>query len=494
LHSKTIWEARDLLRKREVSSEELTRAVLERAERENPRLNAFIAITADRALDDARRADAALAERAGAGNIPSLLGVPLAVKDNICTRDIATTAGSRMLERYHPPYNAAVSDLLFDTAGAVLLGKTNLDEFAMGSSTEHSAFGPCRNPWDTDRIPGGSSGGSAAAVAADCCLAAVGSDTGGSIRQPASFCGVVGMKPTYGRISRYGLIAFASSLDQIGPLTKDVRDTAILLGALAGHDPRDSTCARRPVPDYENGLTEDVDGLRIGVPREYFRPGMDPEVERAVRGAIRVLSEAGARVEEISLPTTEYAVAVYYILATSEASSNLARYDGVHYGLRAEGSDLNDMYRKSRARGFGPEVKRRIMLGTYALSSGYYDAYYRKAQQVRTLIRQDFDEAFSGVDLIAAPTAPTPAFRIGEKSDDPLQMYLSDILTIPANLAGLPGISVPCGFTDSGLPIGLQLLGRPFDEETVLKAAYAYERSAGLPRRSAPDAGGEGAS
>jgi len=367
----------------------------------------------------------------------------------------------------------------------VLLGKLNMDEFAMGSSNENSAFGPVRNPWALDRVPGGSSGGSAATVAARMAVATLGSDTGGSIRQPAACCGVVGLKPTYGRVSRYGLIAFASSLDQIGPFTRDVADAALLLGAIAGHDPRDSTSADQPVPDYAAALTGSARGLRVGAPREYFVEGTDPEVEAAVHRAIQVYRELGAEVREVSLPHTEYAVAVYYLIATAEASSNLARYDGTRYGLRAEAApDLLEMYQQTRAQGFGAEVKRRIMLGTYALSAGYYDAYYRRAQKVRALIARDFREAFTQVDVIACPTAPTPAFRFGEKTGDPLQMYLSDIFTIPCNLAGLPGLSLPCGFTTGGLPIGLQLLAAPFAESTLLRAAHAYEQAAGYPNRT----------
>jgi aspartyl-tRNA(Asn)/glutamyl-tRNA(Gln) amidotransferase subunit A len=371
-------------------------------------------------------------------------------------------------------------------AGYVLCGKPNMDEFAMGSSTENSGFFITRNPWDLDRIPGGSSGGSAAAVAAGECIGALGSDTGGSIRQPAACCGVVGLKPTYGRVSRFGLVAFASSLDQIGPITKDVTDSALLMNVIAGHDARDSTSANIPAPDFTRALKKDVKGLKIGLPREYFIEGMDPEVDKAVRGAVRTLEGLGAIVKEVSLPHTGYAVATYYILATSEASSNLARYDGIKYGFRAEGAkDLLDLYMKSRSQGFGPEVKRRIMLGTYALSAGYYDAYYKKGQQARTLIKRDFDEAFKSVDIIATPTAPTAAFRIGEKSADPLQMYLSDIFTISVNLAGIPGISIPCGFTSGNLPIGLQLLGKHFDEEAILHAAFAYEQATEWHRRRA---------
>jgi aspartyl-tRNA(Asn)/glutamyl-tRNA(Gln) amidotransferase subunit A len=383
-----------------------------------------------------------------------------------------------MLQHFVPPYDATVIARLREQE-YILLGKTNLDEFAMGSSTEHSAFGPSRNPWNPHCVPGGSSGGSAAAVAADECVAAIGSDTGGSIRQPAAFCGVVGLKPTYGRVSRYGLVAFASSLDQIGPITKDVPDAAFMLGAIAGHDPMDSTSADRPVPDYMKALKrKDIKTLKIGVPREFFTEGLDPEVEQAVRAAIEELKNLGGEIKEIQLPRTDAAVSVYYVVATAEASSNLARFDGVKFGLRAkETKDLLDLYMKTRQEGFGPEVKRRIMLGTYALSAGYYDAYYGKAQAVRTLICQDFEAAFHEVDLIVTPVTPTPAFKLGEKSEDPLQMYLSDIFTISASLAGLPAIALPCGFSKGGLPIGLQIIGRAFEEETILRAAHAYEQS-----------------
>jgi aspartyl-tRNA(Asn)/glutamyl-tRNA(Gln) amidotransferase subunit A len=404
--------------------------------------------------------------------------MPIAIKDNLCTEGVTTTCSSRMLQHFLPPYDATVVAKLKEQ-DYILLGKTNLDEFAMGSSTEHSAFGPSRNPWNLHCVPGGSSGGSAAAVAADECVAALGSDTGGSIRQPAAFCGVVGLKPTYGRVSRYGLVAFASSLDQVGPITKDVPDAALLLGAIAGHDPMDSTSADLPVPDYTKALRKkDLKKLTVGVPTEFFTEGLDPEVEGAVRDAIGELKNLGGTIKEIHLPRTDAAIAVYYVIATAEASSNLARYDGVKFGLRAkETKDLLDLYMKTRQEGFGPEVKRRIMLGTYALSAGYYDAYYGKAQVVRTLICQDFRAAFNEVDVIVTPVTPTPAFKLGEKSEDPLEMYLSDIYTISVNLAGLPAISVPCGISKAGLPIGLQLIGRAFEEETLLRAAHAYEQS-----------------
>jgi aspartyl-tRNA(Asn)/glutamyl-tRNA(Gln) amidotransferase subunit A len=431
------------------------------------------------AMAEARRADGEIRQ----GRIGLLTGIPIALKDICCTKGVRTTCGSKILENFIPPYDATVVEKL-RAAGAVFTGKTNMDEFAMGSSTETSYYGVTRNPWDLDRIPGGSSGGSAAAVAADECIASIGSDTGGSIRQPASLCGVVGLKPTYGRVSRYGLIAFASSLDQIGPFTKDVEDCAIMLNAIAGYDGRESTSVPEPVPDYRSFLGKGVEGWRIGVPKEYFVEGLDPEVEAAVRRSIAVLEGAGATFVEISLPHTQYCLAVYYIVAPAEASSNLARYDGVKYGFRCPGGDdLIEMYKKSRAAGFGAEVKRRIMIGTYALSSGYYDAYYRKASQVRGLIKRDFDEAFRSCDVILTPTTPTPAFRIGEKTDDPLQMYLSDILTISTNLAGIPGISVPCGFTAAGLPIGVQFLAGHFQEGRLLQAASAYERQAQIDRR-----------
>ncbi len=465
----TLHELRDLLRTREILPVEVARSYLNRINLLDGQVRAYTTVPRDSVLAAAERA-------ANATELP-LGGIPLAIKDVICTKGLRTTCGSRMLEQFVPPYDATVIARL-EQAGALLLGKTNMDEFAMGSSTENSAFHPTCNPWDLARVPGGSSGGSAAAVAAGLCPAALGTDTGGSIRQPAGFCGVVGLKPTYGRVSRYGLVAFASSLDQIGPLTKDVRDAAILLGVLAGHDPLDSTSANLAVPDYETALTGDVRGRRIGVPAEYFVPGMDPEVEAALGQAITVLERLGAVRVPVRLPHTEHAIAAYYLVATAEASSNLGRYDGVKYGHRTEKSDnIIDMYLKTRREGFGAEVKRRIMLGTYALSAGYYDAYYLKALKVRTLIRQDFTQAFEHCDLLVTPTSPTPAFRIGEKADDPLQMYLSDIFTISANLAGVPGISIPCGFTAAGLPIGLQLIGKPFDEGTLLTVAHAYEQA-----------------
>jgi len=465
LYQLSLAKARHLLDKGEISSKELTEAVLARIESQDGKIGAYVTVTADKAREMAKD-----------GRTGPLAGLPVAIKDNMCTKGVRTTCSSRMLEKFVPPYESTATEKLL-AAGYVLPGKTNMDEFAMGSSCENSAFHPTRNPWDLERIPGGSSGGSAAAVAADLCLAALGSDTGGSIRQPASLCGVVGLKPTYGRVSRYGLVAFASSLDQIGTLTKTVEDSAILMNIISGHDQCDSTSAPVSVPDFTEGLGEDIKGLKVGVPKEYFAEGMDPEVEAAVRAAVKQFESLGAKIIEVSLPNTQYAVSTYYILATSEASSNLARYDGVKYGHRTEGSDLIDMYMKTRAEGFGPEVKRRIMLGTYALSSGYYDAYYIKAQRVRTLMKQDFDRAFEQVDVIATPTSPEVAFKLGDKTSDPLKMYLSDIYTISLNLAGVPGLSLPCGFSRDGLPIGLQLIGRHFDEASVLKAGHAYEQS-----------------
>jgi aspartyl-tRNA(Asn)/glutamyl-tRNA(Gln) amidotransferase subunit A len=475
LHKLSLCELQKKFTAGEVTAVEIVRAYALRIGQVEAKVKAYVTQVKEAALQQAAGLDAKLK---GWRKTSPLTGMPLAIKDNLCTEGVKTTCSSRMLQEFIPPYDATVIAKL-RAQDFVLLGKTNLDEFAMGSSTEHSAFGPSRNPWNLHCVPGGSSGGSAAAVAADECVAALGSDTGGSIRQPAAFCGVVGLKPTYGRVSRYGLVAFASSLDQVGPITKDVPDAALLLGAIAGHDPMDSTSADLPVPDYTKALRKkDLKKLNVGVPVEFFAEGLDPEVEQAVRAAIDELKSLGGTIKEIHLPRTDAAVAVYYVIATAEASSNLARYDGVKFGLRAkETKDLLDLYTKTRQEGFGPEVKRRIMLGTYALSSGYYDAYYGKAQAVRTLICQDFREAFNEVDLIATPVTPTPAFRLGEKSEDPLQMYLSDIYTISVNLAGLPAISVPCGFSKAGLPIGLQLIGRAFEEETLLRAAHAYEQS-----------------
>jgi aspartyl-tRNA(Asn)/glutamyl-tRNA(Gln) amidotransferase subunit A len=487
LHRLPLSELRARLAARDCSAVEIIRTCLDRIQRRDGELHAFLHVDAADALAQAEAADATL--RAGVTHAEKpLLGVPVAIKDNIAVRHQPLTCGSRILENFVSPYDATVIERL-RAAGAVLLGRANLDEFAMGSSTENSAFGPTRNPWDPSRIPGGSSGGSAAAVAARAVPAALGSDTGGSVRQPAAHCGVVGLKPTYGRVSRYGLVAYASSLDQIGCLTRTVRDAAILLGVLAGHDPRDSTSVPEPVPDYCAALEGDVKGLRLGLPREYRTPGLHPEVEAAVDAAVATFRELGAETVEISLPHTRYALATYYIIAPAEASANLARFDGVRYGLRVEGADPIEMYERTRGRGFGPEVKRRILLGTFVLSAGYYDAYYLRAQKVRTLIRRDFLRAFEQVDAILTPTTPGPAFRVGEKLSDPLQMYLEDIFTLSCNLAGLCGISVPCGFTrEPRLPLGLQLLGRPFGEPTLLRLAHAYEQATPWHREAPPGA------
>jgi len=474
LYELTAHELSTMIKKGEVSSLEITESVFARINEVEEKFGAYITLTEEIARQQAESVDKM---RVNGDELPALAGIPIAIKDVICTKDILTTCGSQILRNFIPPYDATVMKKLHEQK-IVMVGKTNMDEFAMGSSTENSSYKVTRNPWDLDRIPGGSSGGSAASVAANECICSIGSDTGGSIRQPAALCGVVGMKPTYGRVSRYGLIAFASSLDQIGPFTKDITDCALMMNAIFGHDPKDSTSAKLPVPDFTASLINDVDGLKIGIPKEYFIEGLDKEVEEKVRNAIAVLENLGAEICEISLPNTDYAVATYYIIAPAEASANLARYDGVRYGFRADDADnLFDMYKKTRSQGFGPEVKRRIMLGTYALSSGYYDAYYLKAQKVRTLVKQDFDKAFEEVDVIITPTSPTPAFKIGEKIDDPLQMYLSDIFTISANLAGIPGISVPCGFTKEGLPVGLQILANAFDEETLIRVAYTYEQN-----------------
>jgi len=473
LYNKTLSALRSGLDRREFSAAEATRACLERIAATDERLNTFITVCAEQAMAEAAAADRRLA----AGDPATLTGIPLAVKDIFSTYGVRTTCASKILDNYIAPYDASAFARL-KAQGAVLLGKLNMDEFAMGSSNENSAYGAVRNPWDTDCVPGGSSGGSAACVAARQAPAALGTDTGGSIRQPASHCGVVGLKPTYGRVSRYGVIAYASSLDQVGPVTRDVRDCALLLQAIAGYDPLDSTSVDTPVPDYAAGLIPDLKGVRIGLPKEYFIAGLDGDVHAAVEAAVAACRALGAEIIEVSLPHTEYAVACYYLIATAEASSNLARYDGVRFGRRAAGAGgLIDMFMQSRAEGFGSEVKRRIMLGTYALSSGYYDAYYLKAQKVRTLIRQDFLAAFAQVDVLLTPVAPTPAFGLGEKTADPLQMYLSDIFTIPVNLAGTCALSLPCGFSTAGLPIGLQLIGKPFAEGELLRAAYAYEQA-----------------
>jgi aspartyl-tRNA(Asn)/glutamyl-tRNA(Gln) amidotransferase subunit A len=470
---RTIHELSAAFTKGAASPVAVTEAYLARIGALDARVGAYLTVTRDAALASARAAEARYL--AGAALSP-IDGAPIALKDVFCTAGVRTTCGSRILEHFVPPYDATLVERL-RAAGAVILGKTNMDEFAMGSSTEHSAFQLTRNPWDLARVPGGSSGGSAAAVAGGLAAGAFGTDTGGSVRQPAAFCGVVGLKPTYGRVSRYGLIAFASSLDHVAPFALDVVDTALLLGAAAGHDPLDATSVAAPVPDYVAGLAGGVKGLRIGVPDEYFGAGLDPEIARAVRAAIDVLRDLGATIERVSLPSTEHGVATYYVVAPAEASSNLARYDGVKYGLRAPGGrDLIDMVSRTRAAGFGAEVKRRIMLGTYALSTGYYDAYYGQAQKVRTLVRQEFEAAFARVDLLAAPTTPGVAFKHGEKAD-PLAMYMNDVYTIPASMTGLPAVSVPCGFSAAGLPIGLQLIGRALDEPTLLRAAHAYEQA-----------------
>lgn len=478
----TLSEMRDGLAARKFSSVELTGELLKKIET-HKNLNSFISVNREGALQAAKDADAQIA----AGKKAPLLGVPGAIKDMILTKGIPTTAASKILPNFTPPYSATVVEKL-NAAGSITIGKTNLDEFAMGSSNENSAYGPVRNPWNPEFVPGGSSGGSAAAVAGCLSPYALGTDTGGSIRQPAAFCNLVGLKPTYGRVSRYGVVAFASSLDQVGAFARNVKDCAIVTSVISGHDPHDSTSVNKPVPDYAALLGKSIKGLRIGLPKEYFVKGLDPVVEKTVREAAKKLSDLGAELVEISLPHTDLAVAVYYVLAPAEASSNLARYDGVRYGYRAaKPKDLDDLYCRSRSEGFGTEVKRRIMIGTYVLSSGYYDAYYVKAQKVRTLIAKDFAQAFEkSCDIIACPAAPTAPFKINEKVTDPLAMYLSDVFTIPASLAGLPGMSIPCGFNAQGLPIGLQLLGRPWDEETLLNAAYAYEQSSDWHKRLPP--------
>jgi aspartyl-tRNA(Asn)/glutamyl-tRNA(Gln) amidotransferase subunit A len=468
----TIDAARSAIQERKTTSMTLVESFYEHIQKEDSEIGAFLTLTRERAMEQADRIDRMAAE---GKPLPALGGIPVAVKDVMCTRGVRTTAGSKILGNFVPPYDCTAVARL-EAAGAVVLGKLNCDEFAMGSSNENSAFRPVRNPRDKTRVPGGSSGGSAAAVAADMTVAALGSDTGGSIRQPAAFCGVVGVLPTYGRVSRYGLIAFASSLDHIGPLTKTVKDAALVLRTIAGRDPMDATSADVPVPDYVAELEKPVRGLKIGVAKEYFGEGLEPEIRQAVEDGIQALSKLGCEIVEVSLPHTEYAIPAYYIVATAEASSNLARFDGVRYGYRAKSvRSLSDMYRRSRDEGFGAEAKRRIMLGTYALSAGYYDAYYLKAQKVRTLLTRDFDEAFKKVDAIVTPTTPTAAFKLGEKLDDPLAMYLADIYTVTADLAGIPGISIPCGSTRENLPIGMQILGRHFDESTILRLAHSFE-------------------
>jgi aspartyl-tRNA(Asn)/glutamyl-tRNA(Gln) amidotransferase subunit A len=471
----TVASTRTAIEERQFTAAAVVGEFYKKIAAEDGDIHAYLTLSKERALAQAERID----KLAGKGDpLPPLAGVPMAIKDAMVTKGVRSTAGSKILENYIPPYDCTAVARL-EAAGAIVLGKTNCDEFAMGSSNENSAYGPVRNPRDKSRVPGGSSGGSAAVVAAGTAVASLGSDTGGSIRQPAAFCGVVGMMPTYGRVSRYGLIAFASSLDHIGPLTKTVKDAALVLNQIAGRDPMDSTSAEVPVPDYAKAIEQPVSGLRLGVPREYFAEGLDPEVREAVEAAITKLQAAGCEIVPISMPHTKYAIPTYYIVATAEASSNLARFDGVRYGYRARDGvkNLSTMYRRTRDEGFGPEVKRRIMLGTYALSAGYYDAYYLKAQRVRTLLTRDFEEAFTKVDAIVTPTTPTPAFKLGEKSDDPLAMYLNDIYTVTADLVGVPGISVPCGYTKAKLPIGLQILGKHFDESTVFRVAHAVEHA-----------------
>lgn len=475
IYKHTAHEIRELLKNKKITPEDVIASLSERIAEVNDKTNAFISFNKKDAEEELRAVKKRLNGR--------LFGIPVAVKDNICVEGRDTTCGSKILEGFKPPYNATVIEKL-RSEGAIILGRANMDEFAFGSSCETSCYGPTKNPWDFSRIPGGSSGGSAASVAADEAVMAIGSDTGGSIRQPASLCGVVGMKPTYGRVSRYGLIAFASSLDQIGPITKDVNDCALLLSAISGYDPKDSTSVDREVPDYTKCLKNDIKGMRIGIPKEYFIDGIDKEVKEAVQGSIKVFEKLGATIADVSLPHTEYAVSTYYIIAPAEASSNLARFDGVQYGLRRDGS-LIDMYKNTRRDGFGAEAKRRIILGTYVLSSGYYDAYYLKALKVRTKMREDFDRAFKDFDCLLTPTSPSPAFKIGEKIDDPLSMYLSDIFTIPANLTGIPGISIQCGHTKENLPIGLQILAKAFDEETLIKAASAFQENTDFHKKRA---------
>ncbi len=481
LHELTIHEAHDLLKRREISSVELTTAVLDRVGKIDEKVDALLTVTDDLAMVQAQKAD----ELYNTGEVTPLTGIPAIIKDNMCTRGTRTTCSSKMLENFIPPYNATAVEKL-KLQGIVMMGKSNMDEFGMGSSTENSAFYPTRNPWDRDRVPGGSSGGSAVSVASDETIFALGSDTGGSIRQPSGFCSVAGLKPTYGRVSRFGLVAFASSLEQIGPITKDVTDAALVLNAIAGHDEKDSTTVPHPVPDYTQSLIPDVKGLRLGIPKEYFVEGMEEGVKQTIETAISKLEELGATVEETSLPSSKYALSVYYIIAPSEASANLARYNGVKYGFSFHEADsMWDAMEKTRQHGFGPEVKRRIMLGTYALSAGYYDAYYLKAQKVRTLIRQEFDQTFEKFDALITPTSPTVPFKIGEKMEDPMQMYLADVCTLPINIAGIPGIVVPAGFID-GLPVGMQILAKPFAEETLLRIAYAYEQSTDWHKQKPP--------
>ena len=480
LNRLTAHEVLNLIKKKEITAYEVMQDIFNQIDEVESLIKAFIFINREEALKQAKEIDKKVKN---GEKLPPLAGVAIAIKDIIVTRGTETTCGSKILKGFIPPYNATVIDRLKE-AGAILIGKTNMDEFAMGSSTENSAFGPTRNPWDLERVPGGSSGGSAAAVAADEALVALGTDTGGSIRQPASFCGMVGLKPTYGRVSRYGLIAYASSLDQIGPITKDVTDCALIMKVISGHDNLDSTSLNLEVPDYLKSCQTGIKDLKIGVPKEYFIKGIDAEVKNALDRALKIFEKLGAKIEEVSLPHTEYSLPTYYLIATAEASSNLARYDGIQYGYRAEDyKDLSSMYQKTRSEGFGSEVKRRIMLGTYALSSGYYDAYYLKAQKVRTLIKEDFKKAFNKYDILITPTSPTPAFKLNEKVADPLTMYLSDIYNIPINLAGIPAISINCGYTKSNLPIGLQIIGNYFSEETILRTAFNFEQNNDLEKK-----------
>lgn len=482
LFNKPAHVLHDMLVNKEITAVELANAMFTRLDEVEGSVKAYVTQTREKALAAAKMVDEKIAK---GEEISFLEGIPGVIKDNICTKGVKTTCSSKMLENFVPPYNATVMEKLYDQ-NPVILGKANLDEFAMGGSTENSAFYPTHNPWNTDCVPGGSSGGSAAAVAAGTAIWGLGSDTGGSIRQPASFCGVVGLKPTYGRVSRYGLVAFASSLDQIGPITRDVTDCAHLMNIIAGYDKKDSTSIKEEVPDFTKSLVKDVKGLKIGLPKEYFVKGMDVDVEKAVRAAIKQLEDMGAEVVEVSMPQTEYAVSAYYLIAPAEASTNLSRYDGVSYGERVEGTDIVDMFKKTRSEKFGAEVKRRIVLGTYALSAGYYDAYYLKALKVRTLVKQDFDKAFEKVDVLITPTAPTAAYKIGDMISDPIKMYLQDVCTIPVNLAGLPGISVPCGFSNSGMPIGLQIIGKPLDEATLIRTAYTFEQNNEFHKSIAP--------
>ncbi len=480
LNQLTAHEVINLIRKNEVTAYEVIQDIYNRIDKVDDLIKAFLVLNREEALKQAKEIDEKVKNRK---ELPPLAGIAIAIKDIITTQGIETTCGSKILKGFYPPFNATVINRL-KKAGAIIIGKTNMDEFAMGSSTENSAFGPTHNPWDLERVPGGSSGGSAAAVAADETIVALGTDTGGSVRQPASLCGMVGLKPTYGRVSRYGLVAYASSLDQIGPITKDVIDCALTMNVISGQDNKDSTSANLKVPDYLKFCQEGIEELKVGVPKEYFIEGIDLEVKNSINKALKLFEKLGAKIEEVSLPHTEYSLPTYYLIATAEASSNLARYDGVQYGYRIEDyEDLSSMYKRTRSEGFGSEVKRRIMLGTYALSSGYYDAYYLKAQKVRTLIKEDFDKAFSKYDILITPTSPTPAFKLNEKVADPLTMYLSDIYTIPINLVGIPAISINCGYNQNNLPIGLQIIGKPFDEETILRAAYNFEHNCKIEKR-----------